>query len=232
MLYRLSADERSADRPTMPENCGVIFDMDGVLINSEPLHCRAFQDILAPYGVRVTEEEYYTKYLVYSDREVLERLLPDLGALDEVVAAKERRYWELLGEGVPPFQDGLALLAKTGGWRVGLATGSIRREAELALRCLGIRERFGAIVAREDCGKGKPDPEPYIRVAHALDVSPRRCVVIEDAPGGVRAAKAAGMACVAVTHSCPRERLVEADLVVDDLATVELALLLASGGAQ
>ena len=216
----------------MSDDRGVIFDMDGVLINSEPLHCRAFQDILAPHGVEVTEEEYYAKFLVYSDREVLERLLPDARVLDGAVAAKERRYWELLEAGVPAFRDGLALLARTDGWRVGLATGSIRREAELVLGCLGIRERFDAVVAREDYGKGKPDPEPYLRAADALGLSPRRCVVVEDAPGGVRAAKAAGMACVAVTHSCPRERLVEADLVVADLAAVELASLLADGGSS
>jgi HAD superfamily hydrolase (TIGR01509 family) len=216
----------------MRDDRGVIFDLDGVLINSEPLHCRAFQDVLAPYGVIVTEQDYYAEYLVYSDREVLERLLPDLGALDDAVAAKERRYWELLEAGVPAFPDGLALLARTDGWRVGLATGSIRREAELALRMLGIRERFGAVVAREDCRRGKPEPEPYLRAASVLGLSPPRCVVVEDAPGGVRAAKAAGMACVAITHSCPREQLVEADLVVDDLATVELASLLADGGPR
>ena len=216
----------------MTKGRGVIFDMDGVLINSEPLHCRAFQDILAPYGVQVTEEEYYAQYLVYSDREVLERLLPDVRALHGAVAAKEQRYWELLQAGVPAFPDGLTLLAKTDGWRVGLATGSIRREAELALRCLGIRERFGAVVAREDYGRGKPHPEPYLRAAEALGLSPGRCVVVEDAPGGVRAAKAAGMACVAVTHSCSWRRLVEADLVVDDLARVELASLLADGGPR
>jgi HAD superfamily hydrolase (TIGR01509 family) len=188
--------------------------------------------VLRPYGVVVSEPDYYAKYLVYSDREVLERLLPDLRRLDEVQAAKERRYFALLQAGVPAFQDGLALLARTGEWRVGLATGSIRREAELALRRLGIRDRFVTLVAREDCGKGKPDPEPYLRAAGALGLAPRRCVVVEDAPGGVRAAKAAGMTCVAVTHSCPREHLREADLVVDDLATVELASLLADGGRR
>jgi HAD superfamily hydrolase (TIGR01509 family) len=208
---------------------GVIFDLDGVLINSEPLHYRAFRDVLAPHGVVVTEQEYYTKYLVYSDREVVERLLPDRKTVDGAVAAKERRYWELLEAGIPVFQDGLALLAGTDGWRVGLATGSIRREAELALRCLGVRERFGAVVAREDYQRGKPDPEPYLRAADALGLPPHRCVVVEDAPGGVQAAKAAGMVCVAVTHSCPREQLVGADLVVDDLASVALASLLADG---
>jgi HAD superfamily hydrolase (TIGR01509 family) len=216
----------------MRDDRGVIFDLDGVLINSEPLHCRAFQDVLAPYGVILTERDYFAQYLVYSDREVLERLLQDVGALDDAVAAKERRYWELLEAGVPAFQDGLALLARSDGWRVGLATASIRREAELALRTLGIRERFGAVVAREDCRRGKPDPEPYLRAAGLLGLLPRRCIVVEDAPGGVRAAKAAGMLCVAVTHSCPREQLVEADLVVDDLATLELASLLIDGGGR
>src|SRR3974377_2574035 len=96
---------------------GVIFDLDGVLINSEPLHCRAFQDILAPYGIQVTEEEYFARYLVYSDREGLERLLPKGQCLNEAVAAKERRYWQLLEGGGPPFPDGLALLAKTDGGR-------------------------------------------------------------------------------------------------------------------
>ena len=213
----------------MRDGRGVIFDLDGVLINSEPLHCRAFQETLRSYGVTVTDQDYYTRYIVYSDREVLERLLPNPGALEGAVAAKERRYWELVEAGVPPFQDGLALLAKTDGWRVGLATGSIRREAEMALNSLGIRKRFSAIVAREDCHKGKPDPEPFLRAAEGLQLPPRRCVAIEDTPGGVQAAKAAGMLSVAVTHSCSPDRLSEADLVVDDLGTVDLEGLLARG---
>ncbi len=206
--------------------------MDGVLINSEPLHCRAFQDVLAGYGIRLTLRQYFESYLVYSDREVLGRLLPAGQPLDAAVAAKERRYLELLAAGIPAFPDGLALLAKSEGWRVGLATGSTRREAELALGTLGIRQRFACIVAREDYGKGKPDPEPYLRVAQTLHLSPGRCVVIEDTPGGIRAARAAGMIAVAVTHSCPKEHLRAADLVVEDLAGVDLDGLLADGGSR
>ena len=216
----------------MRDGRGVIFDLDGVLINSEPLHCRAFQETLRSYGVTVTDQDYYTRYIVYSDREVLERLLPNPGALEGAVAAKEQRYWELVEAGVPPFQDGLALLAKTDGWRVGLATGSIRREAEMALHSLGIRQRFSAIVAWEDCRKGKPDPEPFLRAAEGLRLSPRRCVAIEDTPGGIQAAKAAGMLSVAVTHSCSPDHLSEADLVVDDLGTVDLEGLLDRGSLR
>jgi len=210
----------------MPGARGVIFDFDGVLVDSEPLHARAFQDVLARYGRTLTDEEYYANYIVYSDREVLERLLPSGEALEAALAAKVRRYQELMEGGVPVFQDCLALLARTDGWRVGLATGSIRHEVERVLQSLRIHDRFAAIVTREDCEKGKPDPEPFLRAAWRLGLDPRQCVAIEDTPGGIRAAKAAGMACVAVTHSCPRESLVGADVVVDDLSTVHLAAVL------
>ena len=208
---------------------GVIFDFDGVLVNSEPLHVRAFQDILAEYGRTLTDEEYYAHYIVYSDREVLERLLPAGQVLEAALVAKVRRYQELMEGGVPVFPDSLALLARTHGWRVGLATGSIRREVERVLQTLRIRDRFAAIVAREDCEKGKPDPEPFLRAAWGLGLHPRQCVAIEDTPGGIQAAKAAGMICVGVTHSCPRESLAEADVVVDDLSTVRLAAVLPDG---
>jgi HAD superfamily hydrolase (TIGR01509 family) len=210
---------------------GVIFDFDGVLVDSEPLHVRAFQEVLATFGRTLTDEEYYANYIVYSDREVLERLLPAGEVLEAALAAKVRRYQELMEGGVPVFQDGLTLLIRTNGWRVGLATGSIRREVERILQSLRIRDRFAAIVTREDCEKGKPDPEPYLLAARRLGLHPHQCVAIEDTPGGIQAAKAAGMACVAVTHSFPRETLDEADVVVDDLSTVHLASVLPDGDA-
>ncbi len=210
----------------------VIFDMDGVLINSEPLHFLATQEILAAHGVAMSEADYFGRYIVYSDQEIMELLLPDASARGPAARAKSRRYLELVASGVPAFPDGLELLMRADGWRVGLATGSLRHEAELALGSLGIRERFHTVVTREDCVQGKPSPEPFLRAASGLEVPPARCVVIEDSPGGVQAAKGAGMACVAVTHSCPRQRLLEADLVVDDLGSVDLRVLLPDGGSR
>ena len=208
---------------------GVVFDLDGVLIDSEPLHLRAYQEVLAGFGRWLSPQEYYARFIVYSDREVLEQLLPDRGSVEAAIAAKQRRYLDLVGAGPAAFADGLALLGRTDGWRVALATGSRREEVELILGALGIRDRFRAIVTSDDCVQGKPDPEPYLRAAQGLGLPVGRCVAVEDAPGGVRAAKAAGMRCVAVTHSCPRERLQEADLVVDDLEGVVLAALLDGG---
>jgi HAD superfamily hydrolase (TIGR01509 family) len=211
------------------DNRAVIFDMDGVLINSEPLHFRATQQILKAYGVTMTEADYFSRYIAYSDWEIMELLLPDPSLRPAAAEAKSRRYLELVRSGIPAFPDGLNLLGRTGDWRVGLATGSMRHEAELALGSLGIRSRFQTIVTREDCANGKPHPEPFLRAAEGLGLPPHRCVVVEDAPGGIQAAKAAGMQCVAVTHSCPKRSLQEADLVVDDLGTVDLDLLIPAG---
>jgi HAD superfamily hydrolase (TIGR01509 family) len=211
---------------------GVVFDLDGVLVDSEPLHLRAFQEILAERGKGLSRDEYYTRYLVYSDREVLAQLLPGSPGLDTALAEKQERYLELLMRGIPAFPDGLALLGRTNGWRVGLATGSRREEAERCLRSLGVLERFHVLVTSDDCRRGKPDPEPYLLAAAGLGLQPGACVAIEDAPGGIRAAKTAGMLCVAVTHSCPADRLTEADLVVDDLTQVDLAAVLAGSRAS
>jgi len=160
----------------------------------------------------------------------MELLLSDPAVRPAAAEAKSRRYLELVGSGIPPFPDGLELLGRVDGWRVGLATGSMRCEAEMALGSLGIRDRFQAIVTREDCVNGKPHPEPFLRAAEGLGLPANRCVVVEDSPGGIRAAKAAGMRCVAVTHSCPENSLREADLIVDDLGIVDLNLLIPAAG--
>ncbi len=210
----------------MSQARGIIFDMDGVLVNTEPLHFQATQEILASYGVPLTEADYFSRYIVYSDWEVMEMLLPPDLSRPAACAAKSARYLELVRTGIPAFPDGLDLLRRAVGWRVALATGSMRQEAELALATHGILDRFETIVTREDCTEGKPSPEPFLRAAKAVGVMPVRCVVIEDTPGGVQAAKAGGMHCVAVTHSCPAWRLAAADLVVDDLRQVDLEAVL------
>lgn len=210
---------------------GVIFDMDGVLVNSEPLHFRATREALADVGIALTESEYFSRYLAYPDQEMFEMLVPDAAARAGVVAAKTHRYLELVADGIPPFPDGVALLARLQGWRVALATGSSTEEARLALAALRIQDRFRVVITRQDCVRGKPDPEPFLRAADGLGLAPNHCLVVEDAPGGVQAAKAAGMRCLAVTHSCPAERLRGADWIVDDLGEIDLELIAASLGA-
>ena len=209
----------------MAKERGIIFDLDGVLVNTEPLHCRATQETLAAYGVAMSETEYFTRYIAYSDWELMAMLLPQGRSGEEASAAKSARYLELVRTGIPAFADGLDLLGRTDGYRLALATGSMRDEAEMALRAHGIRDRFAVVITREDCTEGKPHPEPFVRAAHGLGLRSDQCLVIEDTPGGVQAAKAAGMRCVAVTHSCPAWRLAAADVVVDDLRDVDLGTM-------
>lgn len=201
---------------------GLTLDLDGVLIDSEPLHLHAFRDVLRGHSVTLSDGDYYGRYIALSDREVFEDLLPR-GAVAPALAEKERRYLALAADGLRPYPDALALLRRADSWRLALVTMSLRREAEMALTGLGVRERFAVLVAREDCRRGKPDPEPYRLAAEGLGLAPAACVAVEDTAGGVRAAKGAGMFCVAVTNTQPRPLLAEADLVVGSLDEVDLA---------
>jgi beta-phosphoglucomutase-like phosphatase (HAD superfamily) len=205
----------------------LVFDLDGVIVNSEPLHLEAFRRALAPFGIVLTDEEYYATYVAYTDREAFQRALggrPEAVAVG--VAEKQRIFWELFRDHVHAFPDALALIGRVPrDLPLGLATGAMGNEADHALRALGIRHRFAALVAAEHCGRGKPDPEPFRLAAERLGVSPRACLAIEDTREGIRAARGAGMVCLAVAHTHPPGALAEADVVVGSLDEVELGAL-------
>ena len=203
----------------------LVFDLDGVIVNSEPLHLEAFRRTLAPFGMALTDEEYYRTYVASTDREAFERALGEQrDAVATAVAEKQRIFWELFRDHVQAFPDALALLGRIPETMpLALATGATGSEADHALRALGIRDRFIALVAAEDYRRGKPDPEPYRMAADRLGVPARACLAIEDTREGIRAARGAGMVCVAVAHTHPAAHLAEADLVVHTLDEVDLA---------
>lgn len=202
----------------------LVFDLDGVIVNSEPLHLEAFRRALAPLGVAITDEEYYTTYVAYTDREAVALALKDRpGQVARGVAEKARLFWELFRDHVQGFPDALALIARSPRTLLlALATGAAGGEADHALRALGIRDRFAALVAAEDYDRGKPDPAPYRLAAARLGVPPRSCLAIEDTREGIRAARGAGMVCVGVAHTHPPAHLTEADVVVRSLDDVDL----------
>ncbi len=203
----------------------LVFDMDGVIVHSEPLHLEAFRRALAPFGVTLTDEEYYRTYVGFTDRDAFEHALagrPEAAARG--VAEKQRIFWELFRDHVQAFPDSLALLGRVpADLPLALATGATASEAEHALRTLGIRQRFAALVAAEDYRRGKPDPEPYRVAAGRLGLPPGACLAIEDTRDGIRAARAAGMVCVGVAHTHPAADLAEADVVVETLDALDLA---------
>jgi beta-phosphoglucomutase len=207
----------------------LVFDLDGVLVNSEPLHLEAFRRALVPFGVALSDEEYYRTYVAFTDREAFARALagrPE--AVARGVAEKQRIFWELFRDHVQAFPDALALLGRVpANLPRALATGATASEADHALRALGIRQRFAALVAAEDYRRGKPDPEPYRLAADRLGLPPAACLAIEDTRDGIRAARAAGMVCVGVAHTHQVAELAEADVVVETLDELDLTCVAA-----
>lgn len=202
----------------------VIFDMDGVIIDSMPYHFLAWYEALRPYGVRVSCFEVYCK-----EGEKWNKTLKDLfiragktpapALLKEVFARRQKIFRRLFRRFVfNGAQELLASLRKKG-YLLSLVTGSPRKEVNAILPHKVI-SRFKVIVAGDEVRKGKPHPDPYLKAARLLGLSPGQCLVVENAPLGIEAAKRAGMPCVAVTTSLPAAYLKKADLIVDKLQDI------------
>lgn len=179
---------------------GVIFDFDGVLVDSEPTRFKAGAQALAEIGISLTWERFLAVWLGRTDRAGLRDILGDRyeAERDRVVARRNTLYEGWLDE-VPPYVDAVALLGRlSSGIRLAVATGSRRIEVEQILTRLGLLPRFQAIVAAEDYRHAKPAPDPFIAAARRMDLPPASCLVVEDSPAGVTAAQAAGMPVLAV----------------------------------
>ncbi|HZP41218.1 MAG TPA: HAD family phosphatase [Candidatus Binatia bacterium] len=226
----------------MPGPRALIFDFDGVITDSEPLHLAAFQRALGAEGIALDRDTYYAEYLGFNDHDAVAHALARAGrparadAVRALVERKAAHFIALVGRGAPLF-PGVAALVRTAAAHVPLAiaSGALRHEIELVLRGAGLADAFAAIVSAEDVREGKPSPEPFLAVLAALrrrvgDLEAGECLVVEDSEPGVAAARAAGMRCLAVTNSVSRQALADADRVVASLEEVrwdELARLFA-----
>jgi len=217
----------------------VIFDFDGVLVDSEPLHCRAFLDVVGDYGITMTEEQYYARYLGYTDAECIEALSRDF-AVDlsgdrgrALLADKKARFEALAQEGRWLIEGAEALVRDLAARPVHLAicSGALRSDIELLLRPTCLLPCFTVMVTAEDVHRGKPDPEPFLLCLERLRsqdpmLDPAACVVVEDSHWGLEAARAAGLPCVAVAHTYPTEKLeTRADQVVESVAELSWEIL-------
>jgi len=217
----------------------LIFDFDGVVVDSEPVHLAAFRQVLAPLGVNLTTEDYYGKYLGYDDHDCFAAVLADNGLeagerqIAELTAAKSESVKRTFAASVQALPGAAELIeaATAGDIPVAICSGALREEIELAARSVGVLGSFACIVAAEDVSKGKPSPEGYAlaldrlsqKVGRRLEAA--RCIAVEDSAAGIESAKAAGMKVLAVTNSYPAGKLQAADLVVDSLADVALTSL-------
>ncbi len=217
----------------------LIFDFDGVVIDSEPIHLDCFRRTLRRFDVRLSDREYYREYIGFDDHDCFAAVLDANGVpyteqllaeLTEEKSAMIRRAYAESIEALPGAVELIRRLASAG-LPLGLCSGALRAEIELAARTIGVLECFDVIISADDVSRGKPDPEGYRRTLDELSVAagrtldPARCLVFEDAPAGLRAARAVGMKTVAVVGSYPHDALTEADRVVGSLTEVDTGLL-------
>lgn len=212
---------------------GLIFDVDGVIADTEAINARAsirvFADLLAIEGVKREDFEAglgrgAEAYVQAAARVHGITLTPDQVA--QVTARRQQCFLEILAsELLPAFPGVLELIEaamECDDIRVGIATSSTRAKSEAVLKSAGVP--FGQLVYinGDDVTKKKPDPQLFLICAERLGIDPSRCVVIEDAPNGVEAAKAAGSKCIAVTNSTTADKLGQADLIVDELTDIDV----------
>lgn len=216
----------------------VLFDFDGVLVDSEPLHFRSLRDSLAPEGIALSQADYLALYLAYDDREAVRLALEGHGQVPdrERVEALARRKADLFDaqlEAVPVFPGARELVAalQQAGLPLAIASGALRAEIEAILAAAGLRSAFAAVVGADDVACTKPHPEPYLEAARRLrarlpDLEPRHCLAIEDSPPGILSARGAGMTVVGVAHSYPAAKLCGvAHRVVGSLGELDLETL-------
>jgi beta-phosphoglucomutase len=195
----------------------VLFDFDGVLIDSEPVHFDCWREVLSAFGIDFQWDTYRSECIGVSDRAMLEalsrRLDPplDVGRLWGEYPRKQRLYRSRM-LAAPPFVDGLAqLLESLSAYRLAVVSSSGRPEVEPLLEVGRLRPFFQAVVCGEDVARHKPDPEPYLLAARLLDVE--RALVVEDSAAGLESARAAGFDAVHVPEATQTTRLVRARLL-------------------
>ncbi|MFT4176841.1 MAG: HAD family phosphatase [Luteolibacter sp.] len=211
----------------------VIFDFDGVVVDSHHAHERSWFELAAELGETLTYEQFHE---TFGQRN--ESIIPWLGWADAMDHAKIRRLGDrkevlyraiLEKEGIVPLPGVVALLKKLGeaGIPTAVGTSAPRANIECVFRLLGLADDFREISASEDVSRGKPDPEVFLKAAAKLKVKPENCVVIEDAHAGIRAARAGGMKAVAVTTTHDADALAREmpDLVVDSLDELDVERL-------
>jgi beta-phosphoglucomutase len=214
----------------------IIFDFDGVIADTEPLHFAGLRQTLAEIGISLTESDYYANYLGYDDRGCFLAALTanqrpnDPVALAQLMQRKALAYLESVKNNLAIFpgvrefvRDAAAL------YPLAIASGALRHEIDVILEQAGLQKDFLHITSAEDVTRGKPDPQPFLHALDALNrqqrdraITAESCLVIEDSFPGIRSAKAAGMKVLAVANTHTIQDLHEAHAVAQSLAQVRL----------
>ncbi len=205
----------------------IIFDFDGTLVHSEPLHEWAIRESVRPRGWDFSTEAFYANIVGKGDANAFRLIAEwnrapslDEAGLKELLSIKSDRMDEGIAAGRFEVQPGAVEAVRRAGERgpVAVCSSSLRRAVEPLVRRIGVADLIAALVCGDDVPRLKPAPDGYLATARALGLKPEVCLAIEDTPTGVSAAKAAGMRVMAVCHTYPPEALGEADRVVDRIS--------------
>lgn len=219
----------------------IIFDFDGIIVDSEPIIMKLTHEMAAQEGWSVSEEEYYRTYLALDDRGIVEHLFTSHGCavdparVEELLNWKSREYGNIIENGLPTLPGAVEFVRQAAkAWPLAIASGSARSEIEYLLGKLGLRDLFRIIASADDCQRSKPDPEVYLKALAGMNTLPEfqesplrasECLAIEDAPGGIDAAHAAGMRCMGLAHSRATEHLENADWAFSGFQEVDLGAI-------
>ncbi|MBN2042559.1 MAG: HAD family phosphatase [Candidatus Aenigmarchaeota archaeon] len=197
----------------------IIFDMDGLLIDSEPVYAEAYSHAFAVFGHTLTREEFYDYWT--SGGGSVEKYVKERGLdLDPEKVREEKRKWYENNHAklLKPMKGAKECVERMDGFAMAICSVSRREEVLKALRIIGIENKFDVIIVNEDVEKRKPDPEGFLVAAKRLGFPPRECVVIEDAEKGVIAGNVAGMKVIAVPSEYTKDKdFSKADLVLESL---------------
>lgn len=207
----------------------IIFDMDGVIINSEPLHFKIEKELLEELGGNISDEELQsfagtTDYNMWSKFKEMFKLKP---SVEELIEAKKERFMKRIDEVelVDNFMD-FMLSAYEEGYILAIASSNNRRIVNAVVEKFQLGKYMKFIISGEEVRKGKPDPEIFLTAAKKMGVEPEACLVIEDAENGVKAAKAAGMKCIGLKNmDSGKQDLSQADLVINNFNELNLDII-------
>jgi len=212
----------------------IIFDFDGVIAHSEPIHRKSFNMTLKQLGITIPQKLYWEKYVGLGSLSIMEDIFRTHGIRRSArfwVRKRMKVFRELVKkEGVKPvkgFMKFNRLLDKIGMKKI-IASGGYRKNVLIMLKCLKLDKEF-QFISREDVKKRKPDPEALLLAAKKLGVKPSECLVFEDSPYGIEAARRAGMKCVALTTSLDRSYFEKSCVVVKDFREINLNFLKSLG---
>ncbi|MGQ9629699.1 MAG: HAD family hydrolase [bacterium] len=207
----------------------VIFDFDGVIVDSESKYVQALREIMREIGAMPSPEDL-SGFAGFTTKETLTQLMKKYNATGDMRALVEKsdlRARELILEDPRPFDgvENCLRRLKSAGFKLAIASSSPVDNIVPVLERLEFRGYFEEIASVEEAGRGKPEPDVFLLAAGRLKSPSHKCLVVEDSVAGIRAAKRGGMYCVALTTTYPAEKLREADVVLDSLDCLDAVLI-------